>query len=179
MRTNPLIETLAGLSAGTREDIVPQLERVFRSHRATLERKSDFVSGDLVAEIISMAQSDRGFLQALVRDARFSELCHTAVTKLDGLSAAEPTVQHYFHSIASDRITRPKGRSGPKRCWDREFCIVSAVAWCTSYGIYADRCDGADHESGCSLVAQALEQAGIQGLGEHGVRKIWCNRQRL
>lgn len=177
--TNRLVESMAGLAAATRDDIVPELERAFRTHRATLERKTDLVSASLVAEIVNMAQSDRGFLQALVRDARFSELCHAAITKLDGLSASEREVQHYFRSMASGQIARLTGRRGPKRCWDREFCIVSAVAWCTRYGIYPDRCDGADHESGCSLVAQALEQAGIQGLGEHGVRKIWSNRQRL
>ncbi len=159
MGADLIVKSLAALSAATRDDIVPELGRFFRAHRATLERKCDSMRAELVAEIVSMARSDRAFLPALVADARYSELCHAAVMELDAsMSAPDPEVRRHVHSIASGQMRKPKGNRGPKRRQDRELCIISA---------------------GCSLVAQALERAGIEGLGEHGVRKIWSRRARL
>jgi hypothetical protein len=179
MNTNLLAEALAELPAATTEDIVPELEKLFRTHRSTLERRTDSVRAELVSKLISMA-SNRMFLRALLHDARYSELCCAAVMELDAsMSAPDPAVRWHIHSIASGRIERPKGKRGPKRCWDRELCIISAVAWCVRCGLYAERYDGAEHECGCSLVAQALERAGIRGLGEANVRKIWSRRPRL
>ena len=130
--------------------------------------------------MVSMAQSDRSYLQALEAYARYSELCHAAVMELDALMPAlDPEIRRYFRSIVDGRIKKPKGKRGPKPKLDREFCITSAVTWCTRYGLKPDRYDGATHESGCSLVAQALKQAEINRLREPGIKKIWSQRPRL